>query len=130
MVAELAAPSYGSTAVDKAAYQGAMAEAEVAPTGGTISFKPSMAGAEGGVSGSVNASEVVKQIGSKTFILRNGTWTDTTFDGAKMETVFVEFLSDDYFELISENPDLGDYFALGERVIVVCEGTAYEVGEA
>jgi len=44
--------------------------------------------------------------------------------------VFVEFLSDDYFELISENPDLGDYFALGERVIVVCEGTAYEVGEA
>ncbi|HPE62956.1 MAG TPA: VIT domain-containing protein [Methanothrix sp.] len=130
MVAELAAPSYGSTAVDKAAYQGAMAEAEVAPTGGTISFKPSMAGAEGGVSGSVNASEVVKQIGSKTFILRNGTWTDTTFDGAGMETVFVEFLSDDYFELISENPDLGDYFALGERVIVVCEGTAYEVGEA
>ncbi len=130
MAAELAAPSYGSTAVDKAAYQGAMAEAEVAPTGGTISFKPSMAGAEGGVSGSVNASEVVKQIGSKTFILRNGTWTDTTFDGAGMETVFVEFLSDDYFELISENPDLGDYFALGERVIVVCEGTAYEVGEA
>ena len=44
-----------------------------------------------------------------------------------MSTVRVPFLSDQYFELAGANPVLADTLALGERVIVVYAGTAYEV---
>jgi hypothetical protein len=44
-----------------------------------------------------------------------------------METEKVVFLSDEYFALLDENPELGPYFALGDRVIVVLDGIAYEV---
>jgi hypothetical protein len=44
-----------------------------------------------------------------------------------METVKIEFLSDAYFDLLIEKPELGAYFAIGERVIVVLEDVAYEV---
>jgi Ca-activated chloride channel family protein len=128
MAAEADAPSYGSSAVQKAAFQGEMAAAE-APLSGPVMLLPTTTGADGGVSEQkpVKVGEVLKQIGSKTFVFRNETWTDTAFDGSKMETEKVEFLSDEYFDLILENPVLGDYFALGERVIVVYNGTAYEV---
>jgi hypothetical protein len=43
--------------------------------------------------------------------------------------LWAEFLSDEYFDLIADNPTHGDYFALGERVIVVYEGKAREVCE-
>jgi hypothetical protein len=43
-----------------------------------------------------------------------------------MKTKKVAFLGEEYFDLISQVPVLGSYFALGERVIVVHEGQAYE----
>ena len=43
-----------------------------------------------------------------------------------MKTKKVAFLDEEYFDLISKEPILGSYFALGERVIVVHEGQAYE----
>ncbi len=130
LAADAAAPSSGSAAVEKAAFQGGMAAAE-APLTSSVTLFPTSTGADGGVSKAEPraVSEIVKQVGSKTFVLRDDVWTDTSFDGSKMETVLVEFLSEEYFDLISETPVLGDYFALGERVIVVYDGTAYEVGE-
>ena len=49
-----------------------------------------------------------------------------------MKTTPVQFASEDYFALIAARPELGAAFALGERVIVVQNGVAYEVtaGEA
>jgi hypothetical protein len=44
-----------------------------------------------------------------------------------MSTIKVAFLSPDYFTLAQSNPDLADALALGERVIVMVNGTAYEV---
>jgi Ca-activated chloride channel family protein len=130
LAADAAAPSSGSAAVEKAVFQGGMAAAE-APLTSSVTLFPTSTGADGGVSKAEPraVSEIVKQVGSKTFVLRDDVWTDTSFDGSKMETVLVEFLSEEYFDLISETPVLGDYFALGERVIVVYDGTAYEVGE-
>ncbi|KQC16235.1 MAG: hypothetical protein APR56_08850 [Methanosaeta sp. SDB] len=127
MAAEAVAPSFGSSAVQKAAFQDEMAAAE-APLSGPF-ILPTTTGTDGGVSEQkpLQAGEFVKQVGSKTFVFRNETWTDTSFDGSKMGTEKVEFLSDEYFDLISESPVLGDYFALGERVIVVYDGTTYEV---
>jgi hypothetical protein len=75
------------------------------------------------------AAEVVKRVGSKTFLLKDGIWIDTTFDPSQMTTVKVGFGSDEYFDLLAARPDWGLYFAVGDRVIFVAEGTAYEVVE-
>ncbi|MBZ0297466.1 MAG: hypothetical protein K8L99_33220, partial [Anaerolineae bacterium] len=69
----------------------------------------------------------IQTVNGKTFILQNDVWTDTTYEPDTMETTKVEFLSDAYFDLLAQQPDLADYFAIGERVIVVLEGVAYEV---
>lgn len=71
----------------------------------------------------------VKYVGDKTFVLHNDIWTDTAFDPDKMTPVPVGFGSDDYFALIAARPEWGRYFALGDHVIVVLEGAAYEVRE-
>jgi Ca-activated chloride channel family protein len=69
----------------------------------------------------------IQSINGKTFILQGEVWTDTTFAPDTMETVKVEFLSDAYFDLLTQHPEMGAYLALGERVIVVVEGVAYEI---
>ena len=71
--------------------------------------------------------EVIKYVGSKTFVLRDEVWVDTTFDPDTMDPVQVGFLSDDYFDLVAAVPALGDYFAISERVLATVDGTAYEV---
>jgi hypothetical protein len=71
----------------------------------------------------------VRYAGDKTFVLHEGIWTDTTFDSDRMETVPVAFGSDDYFSLVTTRPEWGRYFALGSKLIVVLEGTAYQVQE-
>jgi Ca-activated chloride channel family protein len=77
-------------------------------------------------------AQAVKIVGTRTFINVDGAWTDTQFDPSTMTTTPVQFASDDYFALVAARPELGAAFALGERVIVVSEGVAYEVtaGEA
>ncbi len=57
-------------------------------------------------------------------------WIDTAFDPDIMQTVPVAFLSDDYFTLVASQPELADAFALGERVIALSDGVAYEVVSA
>ncbi|NMC14439.1 MAG: VWA domain-containing protein [Chloroflexi bacterium] len=86
-----------------------------------------MAAAEAPVVLSHEAADVVKIVGARAFVLADGIWTDTAFDPDLMETKKVAFLSDDYFALCQSRPELGDIFALGERVIVVFEGSAYEI---
>ncbi|MBN1977950.1 MAG: VWA domain-containing protein [Anaerolineae bacterium] len=76
------------------------------------------------------AAQVVRLVGSKTFLLRDGVWIDTAFDPSKMTTVKVDFGSDGYFDLLAARPEWGAYFALGSRVVFIAEGTAYEIVEA
>lgn len=68
----------------------------------------------------------VRQVGSKAFIQRAGVWTDTSFDPSRMKTIQLAFGSQTYFDLVAQHPDWGRYFALGDRVIVVLDGKAYE----
>lgn len=103
------APAYGQAAVEKAAEQGEMAEA------GSASAP------------SVEAADVVQIVGSRTFVLSQGVWVDTAFDPSTMSTIPVTFLSAEYFDLTATHPDLADAFALGDRVIALSGGTAYEV---
>jgi len=73
-------------------------------------------------------TEQIKYARDKVFVLRDGIWTDTTYDGS-METVNVGFGSDDYFALIAAHPEWGHYFSVGQEVIVVLDGVAYQVAE-
>ncbi len=104
---------YGAPAAEMADEQAGMRSAESAGSG----IMPE------------EAAQVVRLVGSKTFVLQDTIWTDTTFDPSQMSTTQVSFGSDRYFELLAARPEWGKYLALGERVIFVAEGTAYEVVE-
>ena len=111
----------GAAAVDKAADQAFMAEAE-APL--AMPSEPISSG-----EGSLSVEEIVQIIGSKTFIFRDGVWMDTSFDADGQKPQDVGFASDAYFELLSAAPELGQYLALGQKVLFVHEGIAYQIVE-
>jgi hypothetical protein len=70
----------------------------------------------------------VRTVGSKTFILKAGVWTDTEYDlRLNIEKVQVRFGSPEFFELLTKHPKLAQYFALGQKVVVVFEGKAFQV---
>jgi Ca-activated chloride channel family protein len=69
-----------------------------------------------------------KVVGGKTFILRDGAWVDSRYQEG-MDVSEIGFGSDSYYQLLGQRPDWGPYFALGEHVIFVVDGQAYEVAE-
>lgn len=121
-VQEIAAPApvSGPQAVDQAQ---AVAQFEAADS--AAAPMATITVADGG---SITVGDVVRTVGARTFVLQDEVWIETTFDPSTMETVPVVFLSDDYFDLLVEHPDLADAFALGDRVIAISDGVAYEVG--
>ncbi len=76
-------------------------------------------------------TRAMKRVSSKTFYMRDGVWSDADFkaDAGLPETT-VTFGSDAYFELLNQKPKLAEYFALGERIVVVFEGRVYRVNAA
>ena len=70
----------------------------------------------------------VRRVAGKTFYLVDGVWIDSEFKPeSKLTETAITFGSDEYFALLKQNPKLGSYFALGERVVVVFEGRVYRV---
>ena len=110
--AAVAAPmeSSGGAAVDAASTSASMADADNAAPAQYV---------EEGVE--------LRAIGERAFLFKDGVWTETTFDADTMETVQVEFASEEYFALLAEHPDLAVAFALGDHVIAISDGIAYEV---
>ncbi len=73
-------------------------------------------------------SSAVRTVGGKTFYLREGVWTDAEFKSdSRLPEINLKFASDEYFALLKQKPRLADFFALGERVVVVFEGKVYRV---
>ncbi len=115
----------GEAAVSKAVEQNALADAEMAaplpapaaPAATAVPGSPAPVESEGAA---------VSVVGDKAFVLRNGIWTDTTFDPDTMTPVPLPFPSDRFFQFLSDHPEAGPFLALGERVIVVIDGTAYQ----
>jgi Ca-activated chloride channel family protein len=66
--------------------------------------------------------DVVKIVGDKAFLLRDGVWTDTTYNADRMTPLKVGFMSDEYLGLIAARPESAAYLAVGERVLVVLDG--------
>ena len=117
-------PAAGAQAVERSAGEKALSEA-AAPAAPEL-----LPGLGGGLTDEYGYEiSPVRHVGDKTFILHEGVWTDTTFDPDKMTPVPVSFGGDDYFALAAARPERGRYFALGDHVIVVLEGAAYEVRE-
>jgi Ca-activated chloride channel homolog len=119
MEAHSAAPSFGADAVNKAAEEGTLRDS-MAPLALPTVVAPRAGGEP------VQVAQLLKYVGSKTFVLRDGVWIDTTYDPSALEPAQVGFMSDDYLDLVAAVPALGNYFALGERVIAVYGGVAYE----
>lgn len=113
-VATSAAPAAsGEAAVDQSQVSGGLAQSDLAAA-------PN-AGDERG------DGTAIRVVGSRTFIRQDGVWTETTFSPDAMTTTRVQFASDDYFTLLDRYPDLAPAFALGDRVIAVSHGVAFEV---
>jgi len=73
----------------------------------------------------------IRRLGTKTFYLREGVWTDSEFkENAGLPETKLSFGSDDYYALLKQKPTLASYFALGEQVVVVFEGRVYRVNTA
>jgi Ca-activated chloride channel family protein len=78
---------------------------------------------------SADSAAAVRNVNGKTFYLRDGVWTDAEFNrDARLPETNLTFGSDEYFALLAREPRLADYFALGERVVVVYGGRVYRVG--
>jgi Ca-activated chloride channel family protein len=75
-----------------------------------------------------SSAAVARNVRGKTFYLRNDVWTDAEFKAdARLPEVSLTFGSDDYFKLLKDEPRLAEFFALGERVIVVFNSRVYRV---
>lgn len=69
----------------------------------------------------------VRHVGDRAFVLRQGVWTDTRYDPSRMTAVKVAFASPAYFQLLEQYPECSAYLALGQDVIFVVGGQAYQV---
>jgi Ca-activated chloride channel family protein len=103
------AAASGAGAVQRSAEQGALSQAQQAP------------------SLSSDAAQTIAAVGAHTFVYSQNIWTDTAYDPKKMQTIKVAFLSPDYFVLSQSRADVAAALALGERVIVVVDKNAYEI---
>jgi hypothetical protein len=82
--------------------------------------------------GRADEASTVNYVNSQTFV-RQGDgapdsqgraryqWVDARFDKSQ-RNIRVQSFSDEYFELLGDYPELGDYLAQGENVVLVLEG--------
>lgn len=69
----------------------------------------------------------VKNISGKTFILRDGIWTEKGLQVDSENTVTITFLSRRYFELIDSYPQLKHILALGDNILFEWQGRLYRI---
>ena len=99
----------GQKAVERAAEEGQLQSANAAPQLAQTAGNP------------------IRTVGPRTFVLIEGVWTDTTFDPQKMSLIDLPFLSAAYQKLADSRPDLASALALGNKIILVADGKAYQV---
>ena len=101
-----AAPTTGSQAVSGAAALKILAEAGTVPSSG----------------------EMVRTVEDRTYWMKNGMWTDSTYDGT--ETIDIAVFSQAYFDLLEILPWIGPHLALGEALIVQIGGDYLQIGSS
>jgi Ca-activated chloride channel family protein len=79
----------------------------------------------------VTSESTVQRVGTRTFYLRGGVWTDSEIrEDTRLPETTVTFGSDEYFALIRRVPALAPYMGLGEQVAVIHEGRIYRIRAA
>jgi hypothetical protein len=69
-------------------------------------------------------------VAGKNFFNLNDIWIDAEYsDIANLPEISIKFASDEYFNLLKQERDLGPYFALGEQVVVVWKGKVYRIAK-
>ncbi|MEE8356146.1 MAG: hypothetical protein V3R33_02455, partial [Anaerolineales bacterium] len=117
LMAEYSGPAVGADAVEKADAESNMRSAE--------SFYQS--DVQSGEYNNGVPQPVVKYVEDKTFFYQNGVWIDTTYQPGSMKTLKIGFGTQVYFDLLKARPSFGKYLALGNQLILVKNGIAYEI---
>jgi Ca-activated chloride channel family protein len=73
-----------------------------------------------------NSEMPVKNIDDKTFYMKDGYWTDASFDG-KIKATAIEFGSKEYFDLLKNAPGIGKYLAAGRQLVLMYNGNCYRI---
>jgi Ca-activated chloride channel family protein len=69
-----------------------------------------------------------RQVGRRTFVLRQGVWTDVGFETG-LRTIEVAPYSQAYFDLVRRLPALKTYFAMSDRLVIAGDGVALELSD-
>jgi len=69
----------------------------------------------------INAARQTRKIGEKLFTRVNGVWIDSGFK-KEMPLAKITCLSDEYFALLADHPEIARFLALGDRIIFTIEG--------
>lgn len=67
-------------------------------------------------------------LANKNFLNQSGNWIDAEYKKEKnLPEINLKFASEEYFALVNKEPEIAQYFAIGEEVTVVWKGTVYNV---
>jgi len=73
--------------------------------------------------------ESVRAVGSRTFVLRDKIWTETTYT-KETKTLDIKYLSNAYFKILSNKLEIGKYLALGKNIILLVNNVWIKIGES
>lgn len=114
-------PSAPPPAMDRASVQAQTGEAAVEQSRRSRGMQDAVSLDE-----AVTSGASVRRVDAKTFLLKEGVWTDAEIsDTTRLPETVVTFGSEAYFALVQRVPALARYFALGERVAVIHDGRVY-----
>jgi len=118
----------GETAVQSSRYLSRMKEAKAAPASEVYEYTTSKPQAPGESYGRGVERAKIKYVGKRTFFLKKEFWTDSEYE-PEMKVINITYGSDEYFDLLSKEPELGKYLALGTKIIVCHKGKCYKIEE-
>ena len=76
----------------------------------------------------IRIPQKVEYVAGKTFrIDERGVWIDEEYEPGPVKTVRIPFGSEEYFELLEDHPEVEPFLKLGEKVLFLLEGKAYEI---
>ncbi len=74
------------------------------------------------------AGESLRRVGSKSFLMKNGFWVDTSYEpGKQLPQVELQSGSEALLKLVVADRDLASYAAIGKNVIFVYKGKVYRI---
>jgi len=68
-----------------------------------------------------------KRVAGKTFYYKGGQWLENGVKTDQSASVKIKFLSDEYFKLLADNPQLKTVLAIGEKIMFKFNGEVYQI---